>query len=53
MSARKPFIVGMGGTTRTGSSSEQALAIALKHAESLGAETKLYGGKELNLPMYD
>ncbi len=53
MSARKPFIVGMGGTTRPGSSSEQALAIALKHAESLGAETKMYGGKDLNLPMYD
>ncbi len=53
MNARKPFIVGMGGTTRDGSSSEQALAIALKYAESMGAETKLYGGKALTLPMYD
>ncbi|MDP4594210.1 MAG: NAD(P)H-dependent oxidoreductase [Beijerinckiaceae bacterium] len=53
MADRKPFIVGMGGTTREGSSSEQALACALLHAESLGAETKLYGGAALTLPMYD
>ena len=53
MADRKPFIVGMGGTTREGSSSEQALASALRHAESLGAETKLYGGAALTLPMYD
>lgn len=53
MADRKPFIVGMGGTTREGSSSEQALAAALRHAESLGAEVKLYGGSALTLPMYD
>lgn len=53
MADRKPFIVGMGGTTRPGSSSEQALALALAHAESLGAETKIYGGAALTLPMYD
>ena len=53
MADRKPYIVGMGGTTREGSSSEQALASALRHAESLGAETKLYGGAALTLPMYD
>ncbi len=53
MSQRKPFIVGIGGTTRPGSSSEQALAFALAHARTLGAETKLYGGKDLALPMYD
>lgn len=53
MADRKPFIVGMGGTTRPGSSSEQALAMALNHAQSLGAETKLYGGAALMLPMYD
>jgi FMN reductase len=53
MSARKPFIVGIGGTTRPGSSSEQALAMALAFAAAQGAETKLYGGKELQLPMYD
>ncbi|MDB5572652.1 MAG: NADPH-dependent reductase [Hyphomicrobiales bacterium] len=53
MSQRKPFIVGMGGTTRTGSSSEQALALALRYAAEQGAETKLYAGKDLLLPMYD
>ena len=53
MSQRKPFIVGIGGTTRTGSSSEQALAMALGYAREKGAETKMYGGRELLLPMYD
>lgn len=53
MADRKPFIVGMGGTTRPGSSSEQALAMALAHAETCGAETRLYGGAALTLPMYD
>ncbi|MDH3308127.1 MAG: NAD(P)H-dependent oxidoreductase [Acidimicrobiia bacterium] len=51
--AEKPFIVGVGGTTRIGSSSEQALTMALAHARDLGAETKLYGGADLDLPMYD
>jgi len=49
----KPFIVGIGGTTRPGSSSEQALALALAHARKLGAETEMFGGAELQMPMYD
>ena len=49
----KPFIVGIGGTTRPGSSSEQALALALAHARKLGAETQLFGGTELQMAMYD
>lgn len=53
MSARKPFIVGIGGTTRPGSSSEQALAMALAVAREQGAETRLFGGRDLQLPMYD
>jgi FMN reductase len=53
MTQRKPFIVGIGGTTRTGSSSEQALALALSYARDKGAETKMYGGNDLLLPMYD
>ncbi len=54
MSARKPFIVGLGGTTREGSSSEQALTLALRHAAAAGAETEMFGGpKLLELPMYD
>ena len=44
---RAPFIVGIGGTTRPGSSTESALRVALRHAESLGAETLLFGGEAL------
>ena len=43
----------MRATTRDGSSSEQALAIALGYAKAQGADTKLYGGADLQLPMYD
>ncbi|WP_373987227.1 NADPH-dependent FMN reductase [Duganella sp. BuS-21] len=46
-SGRAPFIVGIGGTTRPGSSTESALRAALHHAEELGAETRLFGGEEL------
>lgn len=54
MTARKPLVVGIGGTTRTGSSSEQALVLALKYAAAAGAETLLIDGpKLLKLPMYD
>jgi FMN reductase len=44
---RTPFIVGIGGTTRCGSSTESALRVALRHAEELGAETALFGGEAL------
>ncbi|HDZ72844.1 MAG TPA: NADPH-dependent oxidoreductase [Aurantimonas coralicida] len=47
-----PFIVGLGGTTREGSSSEQAVRYALLHAEELGARTRMFSGRELLLPMY-
>jgi FMN reductase len=53
MLSRKPFIVGVGGTTRSESTSEQALKLALKSAESHGAETALFSGRDLELPMYD
>ena len=53
MSHRKPLIVGIGGTTRPGSSSEQALAQALGFAQLAGAETRLFGGRDLMLPLYD
>lgn len=42
-----PFVVGIGGTTRPGSSTENALRVALRHAQELGAETLLFGGAEL------
>jgi FMN reductase len=47
-----PLIVGMGGTTRDGSSSEVALRVALKAAERAGAETVMLAGAALDLPMY-
>ncbi|MGU1062094.1 NADPH-dependent FMN reductase [Pseudomonas aeruginosa] len=48
-----PFIVGIGGTTRPGSSTEQALALALAAAERQGARTQLFGGAQLvALPHY-
>lgn len=49
-----PFIVGLGGTMRPGSSSESALRIALEEAEAAGARTRLFGADALTaLPMYD
>jgi FMN reductase len=48
-----PLIVGIGGTASPGSSTEQALAIALESAEKCGARTKMYGGAALTaLPHY-
>ena len=46
--ADRPFIVGIGGTTRPGSSTESALRAALQYAEDLGAETQLFGGEALS-----
>lgn len=44
----RPFIVGIGGTTRPGSSTESALRTALDFAAALGARTQLFGGPELS-----
>jgi FMN reductase len=49
-----PFIVGIGGTPRAGSSTERALLLALRQAESAGARTKLFGGEFLErLPHFN
>jgi FMN reductase len=53
MSGTQRFIVGLGGTTRSDSSSERALRMALTAAERQGAEIALFGGPDLILPMYD
>jgi len=45
-------IVGLGGTYRPRSSTEQALRVALASAAALGAETVLLGAEELDLPLY-
>lgn len=48
-----PFIVGLGGTMRFGSSNERALKIAMERAAELGADTLLITGARLDLPTYD
>ncbi len=54
MSSRKPLIVGIGGTTRLGSSSERALQVALRAVEAGGGETRLLGGEFIaRLPIFN
>ena len=48
----RPLIVGIGGTTRAGSSPEKALIYALALAAAQGAETELFDGPSIHLPMY-
>jgi FMN reductase len=54
MSTRTPFILGLGGTGRPGSSTEQALMFSLERAAALGAQTRILGGEFLaRLPLFD
>ncbi len=48
----KPLIVGIGGTARNGSSTERALRTCLAEARVLGAETEIFSGEDMLLPMY-
>jgi len=49
-----PLIVGIGGTTRAGSTSERTLIKALDAVERIGARARLFGGAFLSkLPIYD
>jgi FMN reductase len=48
----KPRILGLGGTTRHGSSSERALRAALDLAERAGAQTDILLADDLELPAY-
>lgn len=53
MADTRPYIIGVGGTTRAGSSTERALRFALQVAEREGARTLGFYGPELaELPMY-
>lgn len=47
-----PFIVGIGGTPRSGSLSERAMSVALESARVSGARILSISGSELLLPMY-
>lgn len=48
-----PVIVGIGGSTRAGSSSERLLRTCLGQADRLGARTQAFTGDALRLPLYD
>lgn len=48
-----PFIVGLGGTTRPGSTSERALQVALSRAAALGCETVSFCGPRLPSELFD
>jgi FMN reductase len=48
----RPLILGIGGTTRSASTTERALAVSLKAASTEGARTLMIPGPVLVLPMY-
>jgi FMN reductase len=48
-----PLIVGLGGTTRPGSTSERALVVALEAAAAAGFETRLFGAGTMPCETYD
>src|SRR3977135_2213437 len=48
----RPYIVGLGGTTRASSSTQMALSTALDAARQKGADTLLLCGPDLDLPAY-
>ncbi|WP_419321299.1 NADPH-dependent FMN reductase [Caulobacter sp. ErkDOM-E] len=49
----RPFVVGIGGTAGGTSSTERALAIAMKAAAARGVDTQMFGGEFLaRLPIY-
>lgn len=47
-----PLVVGLGGTLRAGSSTERVLKAGLAAAKRHGARTQLFGGADIDLPMY-
>jgi FMN reductase len=52
MSHDKPLIVGIGGTMMASSSSERIMRHVLAQCAESGAETLVFDGTALNLPMY-
>lgn len=53
LATHKPFIVGIGGTTRVGSTSELAMRATLQMAETLGATTAVLCATDLVMDPYD
>jgi FMN reductase len=53
LTTQTPHIVGIGGTTREGSSTEKALRYALSMCEKAGATTAIFTGRDIkDFPMY-
>jgi FMN reductase len=52
MNKNPPLIVGLGGTMTANSSSERVLRHVLQECEAAGAETIMFDGHMLDLPMY-
>jgi FMN reductase len=50
---RKPLVVGVGGTLRTGSSTELAIQVCLAESQRAGAETVFLGGADIVFPHYN
>ncbi|HEU4362035.1 MAG TPA: NADPH-dependent FMN reductase [Mycobacterium sp.] len=48
-----PLVVGIGGTLRSGSSTECALRRCLQAVERQGGRTRLFCGADIELPMYN
>lgn len=48
-----PFIVGIGGTTREGSTAERALRVALAHIDKHGGRTEAFCANELPAEIFD
>lgn len=48
----QPYFVGIGGTTRAGSSTERALRYTARLIEQSGGKVEVFAGPELVLPMY-
>lgn len=51
--SRRPRVLCIGGSTRPGSSSEQAVRVAAAAAEAAGADVDLIVSRDLILPIYD
>lgn len=50
---KSPFVVGVSGGVKAGSSTEQALEIALGGAQKMGARVELFGAEDImRLPLY-
>lgn len=51
--AKRPLIVGVGGTTRVGSTAERAMTAVLAHAATLGCDTLAFGAGALPVEPFD